>query len=449
MTETIKTFNWNSLPVRIVSTFIIIVLLMLPMKRIEHLIDERESSSAYASEDIYKSWSKPQLVSGPYLVVPYWNPAADTEDSKIAHFVLTPDRLQVDGKVVPIEKKRGIFKTIVYQSELKFSGSFDTIDTAPLKELSPVLSYTTIYWDQAQLRMDIADLKGLSSEVLVNWNGREIPAKSFNSSHHNNINGGFKAPINFNAHDSAKFSFTLDLKGSKELMFLPSAQSSQIALQSTWASPKFKGAHSPKSEIASEGFTAQWYLSSFNRPILPMAKGSRLAANVDSAFGVELIEPVNGYVKAMRATKYALFFIVLTFVGLFFVEIFTKKESNLLQYLLTGGALVLFYSLLVSLSEHVSFDVAYLISSIAIIALISLYAHSLSKNFKTTFVLLALWSGLYTYLFFILQMEDYAFLAGNIGLFVILAIIMFTSRKLKLRSNKKEELPKIDNGDLL
>lgn len=70
------------------------------------------------------------------------------------------------------------------------------------------------------------------------------------------------------------------------------------------------------------------------------------------------------------------------------------------------------------------------IASLATIALISSYAHSIFKNKTQTAILGIFLTVLYVFLYIVLQLEDVALLIGSIGLFIILGIIMYFSKKI-------------------
>jgi len=151
----------------------------------------------------------------------------------------------------------------------------------------------------------------------------------------------------------------------------------------------------------------------------------------DASLGVELLIPVDHYQKTMRSVKYAILFIALNFIVFLFIEIRNKAYIHPFQYSLVAFALLLFYVLLTSISEQIGFNYAFLVSSIAVTSLISWYAYSILKNIRSSVWVVLLQSGLYIFLFTILQLEDYALLVGSIGLFVILAIIMKASQQIK------------------
>jgi inner membrane protein len=461
-----RKINWNSIPVRIAAGLFIAILLTIPMAQVKDLIRERKNLHRQVSYEINKTWGGVQNLQGPFLVVPISYPSADAQAGKNnestyeKHAVFIPNNLKIETKLVPEYKSRGIYKYIVYQSEVQVSGHYSRPDLRQLVSSGFDEQRAVFDWENAKLKFYISDLKGLTNEVKLNWNDATYPVQASVLSQKVNDNQtvrkeGFASVISFDPEGDNRFRFNLRLKGSKAIEYVPMAMFTEVKTQSSWHSPKYYGSYLPDDKNSDEdGFAASWNISSLNRPIKQAWLGASIPTLDKYKFGVELIEPVDKYLKSMRAAKYAILFILLTFVGLFFVEIILKSDNNPLQYLLIGVALVLFYSLLLSLTEHLSFDLAYLISAAAIIGLISLYTYSTTKNVKASAILFLLWSALYGYLFFILQLEDFALLAGNIGLFVILALIMFSSRKLKLKndapdSNEQDKKPLIDNGDLL
>jgi len=157
-----------------------------------------------------------------------------------------------------------------------------------------------------------------------------------------------------------------------------------------------------------------------------------------ASFGVRLLLPVDHYQKSMRSVKFAKLFLFLTFLIFFFIEIINKKRIHPMQYLLVGFALSIFYALLISLSEHISFNTAFVAGSLAIVALITGYSHSIFNNYKLTSLMGGSLTALYLFLFSILQMEDYSLLLGSIGVFLVLAIVMYLSRKVKWYGNGEE-----------
>jgi inner membrane protein len=225
-------------------------------------------------------------------------------------------------------------------------------------------------------------------------------------------------------------------------MFVPLGKQTKVNLKSKWQNPSFTGAFLPdKRDVGVNGFNATWEVLHLNRPYPQIFKG-QIEGIGDSSFGVNLIVPVDEYQKSMRSAKYAVIFITLTFLIFFFVQVINGVRIHPIQYLIVGLALCIFYTLLIALSEHIPFIYSYLISSISIIGLITLYAKSIFKDNKLTAIICLILTMLYLFIYSIIQMEDYALLMGSIGLFIVLATIMYLSRKInwyEIKSKNEEE----------
>ena len=184
-------------------------------------------------------------------------------------------------------------------------------------------------------------------------------------------------------------------------------------------------------DVTDAGFTADWSVTHLNRSF-PQVWAGKSYAPADDAFGVDLILEADHYTKAERSAKYGLLFIVLTFLVLIIIELRSAQRIHIFYYLLTALALILFFSLLTALSEHVGFNPAYLIASAATIGLLTAFFWSLLKKRWMVLLISGLLTALYVFIFFLLAMKDYAFLVGNIGLFVILAVLMIFSAKYRI-----------------
>ncbi|MCC8153084.1 MAG: cell envelope integrity protein CreD, partial [Tannerellaceae bacterium] len=227
-----------------------------------------------------------------------------------------------------------------------------------------------------------------------------------------------------------KFGREFVLKGSTSINFLPLGKHTQVHVKGDWKNPGFTGDFAPDYTLENGGFDASWSVMNFNRNLPDQWNGSPSLDLHNAGFGVNLISSVDHYQQNMRSAKYALMFIALTFVVFFFVELLTNKRIHIVQYLLVGVALILFYNLLLSLSEQINFAFAYLIASLATIGLIVSCAYSIFKNKTQTGILVTILVILYLFLYVVLQLEDIALLIGSIGLFIILAGIMYFSRKI-------------------
>jgi inner membrane protein len=315
--------------------------------------------------------------------------------------------------------------------DLSFQGSFNRPDFGPWH-----VADKDVLWNDAFLTVGIPDMRAIQDAVKVNWSGetREFGPGAIGK-------GVFESGIQVPLHgmkepltsSTSSFSFEVKLAGSKTLNFLPFGKETEVTLHSTWSNPSFVGAYLPSShEISDQGFTAGWKVLHLGRnyPQQWLDMEVKPEALNESAFGVNLLFPVETYQMTTRSAKYAILFILLTFVTFFFFEIFNKIRIHPVQYLLVGFALCLFYLLLLSLSEHFSFGLSYLVAAIATVTMVTSYSLGVLKAGKRAVLMGAVLGGLYGYLYILLQLQDYALLMGSFGLFFILGLIMFITRKL-------------------
>ncbi len=241
------------------------------------------------------------------------------------------------------------------------------------------------------------------------------------------------APVSLALADEGKklsFNINLKIKGSEQLHFIPLSGDSRFTLQSTWANPSFDGNNLPSvRKVTDTGFAATWNFNKANLPFGTVLQDFKF--DLDTlAFGVTLIQPADGYAKTNRCIKYAILFIGLTFSLFFIVELLQKKPVHPVQYILVGLALTIFYTLLLSISEFILFDLSYLIAAVATIMLISTYAYGHFHSSKTAGIFGGMLTLLYSFTFVLIRLEDTALLIGSIGLFIILALAMYASRRI-------------------
>lgn len=412
--------------------------LLIPQVLILNLVREREERQRSVVHEISSKWGENQTIIGPIVTVPYYEYYQTVENNKTkimqrtayAHFL--PEDLIIEGTIVPEKKHRGIYEIVVYRAQLNISGTFKKPDFSnwdiPAKH---------IQWEDAFLTIGINDLKGLNEYISIKWNENSYTLQS-GIPVDDNFNSGVNTPVDIGKESIYRYSFTIDVNGTEMLSFVPVGRETNVTLYSDWPNPSFDGAYITEENVVNEnGFKASWKILELNRNFGQQWIGRQHHPNDynndsldDFAFGVNLIIPVDHYQKNERSVKYAILFIALTFIVFFFAEVLNKRPIHPVQYTLVGIALCIFYTLLISLSEHISFNLSYLIASIAIIGLIALYARSAYKSTKVSLIVAGVLVALYAFLFTILQLIDYSLLFGNIGLFIVLAIIMFFSKKI-------------------
>jgi inner membrane protein len=220
------------------------------------------------------------------------------------------------------------------------------------------------------------------------------------------------------------------LKGSNYLYFLPVGRTTSLHLSSDCPTPSFTGRYLPADrEVSEQGFTADWKVLALNRDFAQVLSSHSELRNAQS-FGVDLKVPVEQYQQTTRSIKYAYLIILLTFAVVFFVENRRLTPVHPVQYALVGIVLMLFYVLLLSFSEHLTFLLSYIIASVMTIGLITLFMRALLKNHRAALLIGLLLLILYTFIYVIMQLESYALLVGSLGVFIILAAAMYASQKI-------------------
>ncbi|MEP6794057.1 MAG: cell envelope integrity protein CreD [Saprospiraceae bacterium] len=450
-TETeIKKWTDNPLVKVIIIGFLILVL-MIPSMMITSLVQERSSRKRQVINEVSSKWGQLQTVTGPYIEIPYLEEIkfsnkqpSEWHEHKLYYF---PHSLVTNGTITPLIKKRSIFKVILYESKLDIKGSFNHPDLTALN-----IAADKIMWDKATVHLAVTDLSGISTQVNFEMGDTIIPMTAAAPAGINLSNGLMcHLPERIVKNEKVDFNITLNLKGSQGIYFSPVAGNNKVRMSSSWPSPKFEGQFLPDtSTISDKGFEASWTILDINRQITQQwtdvnpqsfqnvstyryndPNGYDTSAAKTPVFGVELFDTVDHYTKNERTVKYAFLLITLTFAVYFFCEVLKKQKVHPLQYGLVGAALVIFFILLLSLSEHLGFDPAYVVASLATILLITLYSRSIFSEKRYATLVGGLLILLFGFIYIILQLEDFALLAGSIALFVIIALVMYLTRKVK------------------
>jgi len=427
--ENVKQEKWyQSMTVKMVLLGVMGVMLLIPLVMIDQLIKERSKNAYAARIEIGKMWTAPQVITGPVLNVP--GSKTISEDGKYVTTTLhiLPESLKVEGVIKPEKRYRGIYETVVYDSDLKMSGSFLIAGNESMSDYN-------WQWDKAYITLGVSDNKGIRDEVKLSF-GKAVIAAQPGAGQTDLFDNGISFPVAASPATegglNGDFSLDLGLKGSGSLTFAPVGKTTDVSLTSTWDAPSFTGTFLPtKRDVTDKGFAAQWSVTHLNRSFPQVWTGKNYTPSAD-AFGVDLIIQADHYTKSERSVKYGILFIVLTFFVLIIIELRSEQRIHIFYYLLVSLALILFFSLLTALSEQIGFNPAYLISSAATIGLLAIFFRSLLKNGWLVLVISGMLTVLYVFLFVLLALKDYAFLAGNIGLFVLLAVLMLVSAKYRL-----------------
>jgi inner membrane protein len=415
---------------------LLFLVLLVPLTMMYSVVSERSSRRNQVALELSNEWGGSQMIGGPVLVVPYrhsWTDTSGHVQRSTAQAYFLPEALIVDGTVLPEERKRTLFTVTVYTAAFKIRGRFAPPD---LSRARPAAE--EILWDEATLSLGVSDPKGISRPVDLAWNAQRQPFMPGVSGV-----GLFEAGVQAPARgllptrtEPIPFELELEVRGTRELWFLPSGNETVVQLSSRWPHPKFSGAALPQHTTDQNGFKATWRVPYFGRGYPPVwysqfqNKDQLKSQASASAFGVALVNPVDIYSQTERAVKYAALFIVLTFVIAFLWEITGGVLVHPVQYLFVGFALCVFYLLLLSVAEHWGFDRAYALGSTATVGLLAWYWSWVLSGRRQGTLMGAALTTLYGYLYLLLRLEDYALLAGSVGLFAMLALVMFLTRRV-------------------
>ncbi|MBW6534451.1 MAG: cell envelope integrity protein CreD [Mariniphaga sp.] len=423
-----KAINWQ-ITLKVLIIGMITIALLVPKFMILDLIGQRQHTAEESSREVMQSWSADQTVRGPVLTIPWFEQTTDSNGKEINNekeFYLLPENLKIDGLIFPEKRKRSLYETVVYESEMTIAGHFDVSDLNALK-----IHPENILWEKAKILVAVHDLRGINNRVEFTWNDSVYSFSPGMENQRVGSNGiSLQIPQLSQQDFPAHFQFTLNLKGSESLNFAPLGETTEVTLHSDWKDPGFIGSFLPAEHtINNEGFTASWKVLDFNRNFPQQWKNEEYRVT-DSDFGVRLVTVADHYQKSSRAAKYGILVILFVFLSFFLNEIITKQKVHPFQYILVGFAVLVFYLLLLSISEQLGFNMAYLISAISVLIMILLYSRTFLKTWLHAFIQTLILTFSFGFIYVLMQLETYALLAGSIGLFVVLALTMFVTRKI-------------------
>jgi inner membrane protein len=458
--QTGKFAKWikNSISARMLMIGFLILILLIPLSYVKDIIRERQYNQKAVIGEINQKWGGEVLLYGPMLKVPYktysvkriYNKDSKTQQEETIETIQTayffPNKLSINTTVNPQPKKRGIYETAVYGSEIHIKGNFTKPDFSEID-----IKDEDIIWEKSKLIIETSNLKGVSSIVEIQFNKHTYAFES----KYDNTRSSTKDMVydyetntynNFELHklesksikkedlplnSKTEFSLKMSINGSKQIRFIPVGKETNVNVKSNWKTANFLGEYLPYNpdKISKSGFDANWKVLDINRPF-PQQFFNGIPNLKKYAFGVNFMIPVDQYQKSERSAKYGFLVISLTFLVFFLIQTMSKIAIHPFQYLMIGIALTMFYTLLISISEHSNFLNAYIIAGIAVVSLITLYSKSILKTFRFPMFIGISLTALYTFIFIIIQLESYALLVGSIGLFLILASVMYASRKI-------------------
>ena len=437
----------NNTIIKLLGVGALVLVLLVPLAMITGVLNERLARRNEAVADITSSWGKEQNVIGPVLGIPFQYrfkavkevPLAEgrverreVEETATANAYFLPQLLKINGEVQTQTLHRGIYAAAVFRAQLVLSGKFGPPDFGALK-----IDPRDMQWKDAFVTIAVNDLRGTREALILDWGGTkrallpgsQVPGYTTGAT----ASLGADKPID----SDVEFSITLDFNGSDGIFFAPFGVQNEAALKSNWPDPAFRGAFLPADRsVRSDGFNANWRVSYYGRdyPQQWTSRGGNERFNIQvvtsSCFGAHFLSILDAYRYVERSIKYGVLFLVLVFTTFFLFEVTARQKIHPFQYLMVGAALCLFYLLLLSISEFIGFGWAYLIAAAASTILITWYCRFFLGGGVRTLMIGAGLAGVYTFLYITLRQQDYALLMGAIALFIVLAVVMYVTRKV-------------------
>jgi inner membrane protein len=436
----VKKFT-NGYTFKIIMLAVLVLLLLIPLNMIKGLVWERSRTAEVAEKDIMEAWGAELLEGGPVLRIPgirtVESRTKTEKDGEVVSvteypFILavTPETLNVKADFKTEIRKRGIFSVPLFYGELGINGTFD-----PFRAIASLGPNETVNFAGAELVIALSSQKGIRKINKADWNGGDLFFQPGNRGitltgrDHNGA--GIYAAVPGFENSPAVFDISISIQGGKSLRILPIGKDTHVEIASDWGSPSFQGAFLPGfSSITDSHFTAVWDVSYLSRNI-PLFWQNEIAESVSNLFfGVDFYRQIDTYSLNIRAVKYAIIFLVVPFLTLFLLEVFIKTKIHPVPYLLSGIGNIIFYLLLLSLSEQIPFFAAYLIAAAAVTVMLTLYSRTLVTSWSRSSYMGFTVTVSYVLFYAVLNAESYALLIGSVGAFVIVALVMFLTRKL-------------------
>lgn len=445
----------DSLVFRFIIIAVLIGVMTIPLGMVSEIVRERSHLYHGVLNEIAGTWGHKQKLQGPALFVPYTEKFTtetiktdkDGNERKVNNVrymqriaIILPEDLNIVVDLEGQTRKRSLYESLVYTADLKVTGSFQR---PKLSDLSNHID--KIHWNKAWLALGISDTQAINKVSGLNWkmpNGKSVqvdfePGTKVVKS----LSSGFHAPLDLTALDGNistvmqkmyPFSLDINVNGSQGFYFSPFGKTTNVTINSDWPHPSFQGNVLPdKHDVSDEGFLATWSVPHLARNYPQMWTLETQKFNLDEfSAGVNLFESVSLYSQITRAIKYGVLFFTLTYITFLIFELGIGRRLHVVQYGMIGLALSMFYLTLLSMAEHAGFFTAYISAAAMIIIMITLYAFAAIRHVGRTGIISLLLIGLYTMLYSLLKLEDYALLAGTVLLLLILAVMMYLTRNI-------------------
>ncbi|MDK9365596.1 cell envelope integrity protein CreD [Lelliottia wanjuensis] len=427
-----------------------ILLLLVPLFMVSNLISERASYRDDVEDTLRQSTSGPQQLTGPLIAIPVTEIYYKFEDNvkvehkrSFLHFLL-PESLVVDGNQQVESRSIGIYDGQIWSTDLKLKAQFNTDKLDELKG-------ETITLGQPFIAVGVGDARGIGAVKVSKVNDETLTVEP--GSGISGQQAGIHIPLTWETLNAKNIDLemSLNLNGTGSFSVVPVGRNSELTLRSNWPHPGFMGDYLPsKREISESGFQAHWQSSWFANNLESQFSAIEPPEfRSVPAFSVTVATPADQYQLTDRAIKYAILLIALTFMAFFVYETMTHLRLHPMQYLLVGLSLVLFYLVLLALSEHVGFTPAWIIASLVGAMMNGVYLQAVLKGWKRSVLFVVALLGLDGVMWFLLRSEDSALLLGSGVLAIALFAVMYLTRHFDWYSlsQVKQSVPKGEPDD--
>lgn len=443
----------TSISFKLFVVLILMILFLIPIIPVMVLLEDRQQRQEEVLKEINLQWGGAQQLSSPILVIPYLQTTTDAEshdpiDPHASFVYVLPDQFDIESHLSTSNRQRGRFEVAVYEGELLLKGRFPALDVIKLG-----IDPSRLDWAHARLVLGTGPFKGLKESPKGKFGQQDL---SFGST----LDGVAPFAHTLNASLDLKegsplaqsFSIQIPVKGSEQITLMPLAGQTQWHASGSWSAPKFIGAYLPDTSDLQQGnFDASWSITHLARPVpaqwvsgpIRFVDGEVTPQNLQDhkalsqvreipteTFGIAFLQPHHPYQQTERTVKYGILFSMLTFVSLLITEWTQKRSIHVVQYVWVGCSMIVFYILLLSLSEQVGFAWAYGLAAVATIGLVSTFIGTVLKSRKWGLAFAGLLTLFYSFMAMLVQLEDTALLVGSIGMFVTLGVIMYFSSKI-------------------
>ena len=441
-------------------TFLIVLLitLLIPLIFVGELVERREKLFKETVKEIGNEWGKSQKIIAPVISLSYIDSTLSKDDSirneknvvvqpVERRIAILPEELNVTVELKDELKHRGIYNATVYTANMKLTGYFSTKD---FPDKNDMIGYLSIGLSDTKALVKVNKFKLGNVEKDLEVISGTMANPLFTNGISGNIGPEYDGMMK---EDKIPFEIDIDFRGSRKIYILPLGKKNHFDMKSNWKSPSFSGVLPVERNIDGNGFTAKWEVSNLirnypqvldiDKDIYYDFKDSYSDVDYDgeesTIVKVLLYNSVTDYTQIYRACRYGILFILMSLVIVYIFEIVSKKVAHYVQYIVVGFSLVMFYLLLLSLSEHLGFEMAYLVASLAIVIPNSLYVASMTDNKKFGIGMFIFLSGIYAILFSILRMEQYALLTGTLLILAVLYVVMYLTKKADIFFKLEEE----------